>query len=301
MLIMRTHAVSRVGAASRDSIIGSRPAPKRIWVGWLSITLLLCWPWPLTASPLTLAQTYAPSMAIEGYWMSEKLDGIRATWDGQTLRTRGGHPVVAPPGFTAGWPAFPLDGELWTQRDDYQNVARIVLDQTPSADWAHVTYNVFDSPLPGLTFAERHAKVQAWFAAHPAPQVRIVEQRACPSREALDDFLRTVEAAGGEGVMLRDPNAPFEPGRSSTLLKVKSHQDAEATVIGYRAGKGKYNGKVGSLWVERDGTRFYIGSGLTDADRADPPPIGARITFRHNGYTEAGKPRFPRFLRLRRD
>jgi DNA ligase-1 len=72
-------------------------------------------------------------------------------------------------------------------------------------------------------------------------------------------------------------------------------------VIGYNPGKGKYQGMTGSLLVELpNGTRFSIGSGLTDAQRRNPPPIGSEITFKHYGWTKKGKPRFPVFWRIRK-
>jgi len=59
---------------------------------------------------------------------------------------------------------------------------------------------------------------------------------------------------------------------------------------------------VGALLVERpDGLRFRLGSGLDDAQRAAPPPIGSLVTYRHNGHTRNGVPRFARFLRVRAD
>ena len=91
-------------------------------------------------------------------------------------------------------------------------------------------------------------------------------------------------------------------GRSDTLLKHKRGRDAEARVVGYRPGKGKYEGMVGALLVEdAHGRRFALGSGLRDADRAAPPAIGSTVTFRYDGLTEQGNPRFARYLRVRRD
>jgi DNA ligase-1 len=112
--------------------------------------------------------------------------------------------------------------------------------------------------------------------------------------------LAAVESAGGEGLVLRNPAAPYETGRTSNALKVKRFDDMEARVVGYKPGKGKYSGMTGALRVElEDGTRFLIGSGLSDAERADPPPVGSRITFRHQGFTARGIPRFASFLRIR--
>lgn len=100
--------------------------------------------------------------------------------------------------------------------------------------------------------------------------------------------------------MLHQQNALYKTGRSSDLLKLKTYQDTEAEVIGYRPGKGKYQGMVGALIVKTpQGKTFAIGSGLTDALRQTPPEIGSVVTYRYNGYTRHGLPRFARFLRVR--
>ena len=66
------------------------------------------------------------------------------------------------------------------------------------------------------------------------------------------------------------------------------------------AGQGQYAGLLGALIVERpDGLRFRIGSGFSNAQRARPPAIGSQVTYRYNGLTDSGTPRFARFLRER--
>jgi DNA ligase-1 len=107
---------------------------------------------------------------------------------------------------------------------------------------------------------------------------------------------------GGEGLMLRQPESAYEPGRSPTLLKVKPYDDAEATVIAHEPGKGKFAGKLGALRVRTDdGREFSVGSGFTDVERESPPPVGTVITYRFEGLTAKGLPRFPSYLRVRRD
>jgi DNA ligase-1 len=111
-----------------------------------------------------------------------------------------------------------------------------------------------------------------------------------------------VVRAGGEGLMLHRADAPYLTGRSDALLKLKPWQDAEAVLIGYTPGKGKFLGMTGALKMESpDGKRFSIGSGLSDALRRQPPPIGTRITYRYQHLTKSGVPRFPRYLRVRED
>ncbi|WP_287032112.1 hypothetical protein [Methylophilus sp.] len=84
------------------------------------------------------------------------------------------------------------------------------------------------------------------------------------------------------------------------LLKLKPQLDAEAKVIAYVPGKGKYQGKMGALLVETlDGIQFKLGTGFTDAERAHPPPIGSLVTYTYRDVTKNGKPKFASFLRVR--
>ena len=127
-------------------------------------------------------------------------------------------------------------------------------------------------------------------------------QELCRGTEHLREELARVEAKGGEGLMMRAPGSRYEAGRSSTLLKVKSFKDAEARVIEHLPGAGRHKGRLGALLVEMDdGTRFSVGTGFSDAERRDPPPVGALITFRYQELSEAGVPRFPTYVGVRID
>ena len=97
--------------------------------------------------------------------------------------------------------------------------------------------------------------------------------------------------------MLRKPGSAYVRGRSETLLKVKSFVDTEARVTGHVAGAGKHAGRLGALQaVLADGTPFKVGTGFSDAQREDPPAVGAIITVRYQELTRAGVPRFPVFV-----
>lgn len=105
---------------------------------------------------------------------------------------------------------------------------------------------------------------------------------------------------GGEGMMLRDPESMYERKRSFALLKVKKFEDSEATVIGHEDGKGRLTCLIGALVVkEKDGTTFQIGSGFSDKQRTPEniPKIGTQVTFKFQGRSKQGVPRFPIFLR----
>ena len=259
---------------------------------------------PLHTAPAPmLASRVAGDIHIASYLVSEKLDGVRARWDGRALWTRSGNRIDVPAGFTRGWPAQPMDGELWIGRGHFQQVSDVVraLRRDDKA-WRPVRFMAFDLPGDSGTFARRTLRLQALVAAAGAANLTHIPQQHLGSRALLDARLHTVIAGGGEGLMLHHALAPYRAGRSDALLKFKRGQDAEARVVGYRPGKGKYAGMVGALLVvDAHGRRFALGSGLRDADRASPPRIGSQVTFRYDGLTAKGTPRFARYLRVRND
>lgn len=273
---------------------------------WL-IALVLAWAaWfaPARADPppaLLLAETYAAGVDVTHYLISEKLDGTRAYWDGRVLRFRGGGRVPAPDWFTAGFPPAPLDGELWIGRGQFDALSGIVRKQVPvETEWRRVGYWVFELPGAPGPFAERAEALRMLIEAAGVPWLKAVEQTRVAGPAELMRRLDAVVHAGGEGLMLHRADAPYVTGRSDALLKLKPWQDAEAVVVGHVPGKGKYAGMTGALELAMpDGTRFHLGSGLTDALRREPPPLGARITYRYQQLTKKGVPRHPRYVRIR--
>jgi len=235
------------------------------------------------------------------WWVSEKLDGVRGRWDGHRLWTRGGYPVEVPAWFTAGWPAMAMDGELWMGRGRFDETGSLVrTGDAGDPRWREVRFLVFDLPGHGGTFDERVLAMRALPGAGVPPWLRPVAQSRVADADGLQSRLRAVLAAGGEGLMLHHRDARYLPGRSPHLLKLKPHDDAEARVVAHLPGRGKYTGQTGALLVERaDGVRFRLGSGLSDAERAAPPAVGSLVTYRFNGLTPGGVPRFPRYLRVR--
>ena len=249
---------------------------------------------------LPLANVYKQGINPGEYWVSEKLDGARAYWDGKQLLSRRGNIYHAPDWFIAGFPAQPLDGELWIARNQFEPLMNIIRDTRPTADWRRVKYMVFDMPMRNTTFTERLEKLDALFAEISSPYIRLIEQFRISDHETLMNKLDEVVEAGGEGLMLHRGDSWYQGGRSNDLLKVKTFQDAEATVIAHLPGKGKYKGMVGALLVETDDNiRFRLGTGFTDQQRRDPPPIGSLVTYKYYGKTVNGLPRFASFLRIR--
>ncbi len=276
----------------------------------LLIFIILCWTFAAAAQeptppPAMLAEVYHEGDAIDlSTWrVSEKFDGVRAWWDGERLLTRNGHVIAAPAWFTAGWPDTALDGELWIGRGQFELVSGAVRRQQPlDSEWKRVRYLVFDLPTQAGDFDTRSLKLASVVAALRQPWVQVVEQQRVDSIEALRRRFDAVIMQGGEGLMLKRGASAYQAGRSADLLKYKPYDDAEATVIGYVPGKGKYENQVGSLIVRDAGGReFRVGSGLRDLDRRQPPAIGSTITYAYTGLTRDGLPRFARFLRVRTD
>jgi len=248
--------------------------------------------------PLLLAESWDNAQDLAGWWMSEKLDGVRAYWDGSRLISRLGNTFHAPDWFLEGFPATPLDGELWIGRKQFQRTVGVVRRQDRSDHWKEVAYVAFDAPA----FEARIASVRDHVECRVPPYLRAHEHAACEGVEHLRAELARVEALGGEGLMLRRPASAYEVGRSITLLKVKSFRDAEARVLAHQPGAGRHKGRLGALLVElADGTKFSVGTGFSDAQREHPPAVGSLVAFRYQELTEGGVPRFPSFLGVRID
>lgn len=253
------------------------------------------------APPVSLAQIYTDQIDLSRYLVSEKLDGARAWWDGTHLLSRNGNIFHAPSWFTDALPDRVLDGELWLGRGQFQPLMQTIRDAKPNeAAWRQVKFLVFDAPQVSGPFTLRQQVLADIVSQHAVPWLQLVEQKSVASQQELSRWLQEVVAAGGEGLMLQREDYDYQSGRHAGLLKLKTHSDAEARVVGYTPGKGKYRGMTGSLLVvDSQGLRFKLGSGLSDEQRRNPPPVGALVSYRFQGRTRSGKPRFARFLRQR--
>lgn len=161
---------------------------------------------------------------------------------------------------------------------------------------------------------------------HPQELLPFSTAIAC---ERIDSLMDQITEAGGEGGILRHPASTWEPVRSQFVLKLKKWIDAEATVVAFRAGTGKYSGMLGSLkvlWNDTNLINSGIGiafdlSGFDDAERLLKPEytdwavnhnselfplgenasttftLGEKITFRYRELTDGGVPKEARYLR----
>ena len=253
-------------------------------------------------APVMLAHRWDEKSDIKGWWMSEKLDGVRGYWTGKEMVSRAGNPFHVPEWFTRNFPSVPLDGELWTERGQFSELVSIVRRKGADTEWEKVRYLIFDAPQTEGGFEKRLEFAHRWFREHPNQFVEILEQQICEGEGHLRRKLKEIESFGGEGLMLRRPGSPYTIGRSYNLLKVKTYEDAEATVISHLPGSGRNTGRLGSLLVELpDGIQYKIGTGFSDQERDNPPPVGSIITFKYYGLFKSGIPRFASFLRVREE
>jgi len=257
----------------------------------------------LYGPPILLAHSfedYEDDIDVRDWWMSEKLDGVRAYWNGKDFVSRQGNVYPAPDWFKAGLPQFPLDGELWMGRKMFQKTISVVKSAGSGDRWKDVTFMVFDAPEHTGKFEDRMVFLLELEANAAPKHMRVLRQERV---HHLNHLLKTLEeecGKGAEGLMIRKPGSAYEVGRSSTILKVKPFKDAEAVVVAHVPGKGKHKGRLGGLEVRMpDGKTFNVGTGLTDEERRSPPRIGATITYRYTETTDGGIPKCASFVSVR--
>ena len=250
-----------------------------------------------------LPAVYEEGIDVSRWLMSEKLDGVRGYWDGRRLLSKNGTPFSPPRAFTWNFPDFEIEGEIWGGRNTFERTIGIVKKEGAHDGWLELKFAIFDVPGAAGGFEARLEKAAKWFTEHPSEYAFVIEHRPVENRRHLSTELKRIEALGGEGIILRRPGSPYAAGRSRDILKVKSYADMEAVVVGHIPGKGRNEGRMGSLMMQLPGTRtrFKIGTGFSDELRKNPPPIGAIVTFKYYGFFESGIPKFPSFLRIRED
>lgn len=256
----------------------------------------------INGAPVLLAHKFDhESDDPTGWWWSEKLDGVRAYWDGQNFISRQGNVYHAPDWFKAGLPSHPLDGELWMGRGKFQQTISVVKRLDGGLQWESIRYMVYDAPHLDTAFEERVDFLKKCFPMGVGGvYAEVLKHERVRDKAHLLSLLKRYVDEGAEGIMIRQPGSLYEVDRSYTLLKVKPVEDDEGEVIGYVPGKGRHKGVVGSLTVRlKDGVEFDLGSGLTDAERRDPPPIGSIVTFTYIGKTNDGKPKCTGFVAVR--
>ncbi|WP_033915702.1 DNA ligase [Campylobacter sputorum] len=238
---------------------------------------------------------------LTNWYISEKLDGVRGVWDGKELKSRNGYKFTYPSNFTACFPNFALDGELYTKRGDFENISSITSKSEANNDWKELKFYIFDIPDMNVSFDKKYQKMQE--IASKCKNINVIEQRVAKNNDEVFKFLDDVIKGGGEGVIARESNLIYENTRSNKILKLKKFKDSECKVLKINKGNGKYKNIMGSLDCKdiKTGVIFKIGSGFSDELRKNPPQINQIITYKYQNLTKNKKPRFPVFLRFRNE
>ncbi|QLB20972.1 DNA ligase [Vespertiliibacter pulmonis] len=247
--------------------------------------------------PLMLLGQYK-NQDVTGWVMSEKLDGIRGFWTGSTLLSRQGYPLNPPDYFIKDFPPFAIDGELFSQQDEFESISATIRSSSHK-EWYKLKLHVFDVPNADGDLFTRLNSLRQYLNEHPTPYIEIIEQIPIKNPEHIQKFFTEIQKLNGEGIVIRNPNAPYIHGRSAQILKLKAIMDEECTVVAHHRGKGKFKNMLGAITCENERGRFRIGSGFKMKDRTAPPAIDSQITYKYRGLTQSGKPRFATFWRVR--
>lgn len=193
---------------------------------------------------LLLANNWEPSIDPSGWWMSEKLVGVRALWVGKRFVSRQGNPFMASEWFRQELPDAVRDGELRIGRREFQQTVSVVRSRGQKDGWNKARFLVFDAPALNDFWEKRMAFLEKLLPerGRKGSLATTLEHVQCEGTAHLQKQLKKIEKAGGEGLMLREPGSVYEAGRLPSLLKVKSFLDAEATVLGHQPGRGKFLG-----------------------------------------------------------
>ncbi|NVJ54204.1 MAG: DNA ligase [Campylobacteraceae bacterium] len=245
-------------------------------------------------------KNYKQHHNIKNWVMSEKLDGIRAYWNTKELLTRKGNKIHAPKWFIKSLPNFELDGELWTKRDDFENIQSIIMDEMPSKHWKEISYNIFEVPHEKGDFLSRLKLAQHYIDKKKLKYLKVIKQIKIKNKTHLKEFMEEIISKKGEGVIIKNPKVKYFEGRSSNILKIKKFSDMEGEIIGINM--SKKTGVLKSLKIKlENGTTFNLGTGFTKEQRKNSFRIGTIVSFKYYGFTKNGKPKFASFLRIRKD
>ena len=237
---------------------------------------------------------------VKDYYVSEKLDGVRAVYKNSEFVTRNGNVINSPEWFTEFYPNITMDGELYTKRNDFNRLSGIVRKKEPiDEEWEDVIYMVFDLPEINEPYYKRYDMMRKKLMSYE--NLQVVGHYRMMNSENFDKFYHQLVDQGAEGLMLVKSNSYYANKRSKNLLKYKEFSDSEVVVDGYELGKGRNQGVLGSLivhWYHPDmGIKeFKVGTGFTDIERKnyqDLFPVGSIHRVKYFELFKTGAPRHP--------
>jgi len=264
---------------------------------------------PRDVPEVMLAHKYQERYHTGPYYVSEKLDGIRAVTHNGKMYTRNGLKIHAPQWFLDAIPEGTYDGELWTKRSDFQMLSSIVRKKIPrDAEWKLVSYRIFDDYASEDPFSVTYARLKKKLPMcddADGPNVCLEKQTLANSHDAIMKHFREIRDRNGEGVILRK-NSPYKQGvRTQSMLKVKEFMEREATIVGFTYyDKGRLKSLV-CEWKAPNGktVQFKVFNGISEGMKHNGGreffEVGQQVTVQFYEYTDKGLPRFPVFKGVR--
>jgi len=244
---------------------------------------------------------YNGSQNISGWVWSIKLDGVRGFWDGKKLRSKQNLPYSPPNSWLKDFPPFALDGEIYSKKGEFEKISSITAAANSSKAWDELNLHVFDVPDAKGDLFERLAVLQNWLNSHPNAKIRIIPQHKITKNpyKILNEQVKN----GEEGIVLRDPKAPYLGGRQRTILKLKPNFDSECEVKKIIRHADKQAKSIECAWFGSDdiGARFdeavIFRLSLQGKNKLNPPKIGEFVKFNYKGLTKNNKPKFASLAR----
>ncbi len=248
-----------------------------------------------------LAKEYNPKFVTYPVYVEPKIDGIRALAIEGKLYSRTGSYI----------PNFVI--EQYLPKD-------LVLDgELFAGDWAKTISARADTRLPMEYFVFDRISLEEWKSQKFVEPLRDryylgfkpsgpIEQVASTSVDSLSELEQLYSRHldnGYEGVMIKDPKAPYSLKRSRAWMKLKPTQTLIAEVIDIQEGTGRNEGALGALVCKTEaGWRFNVGTGFSEEQRRDWwnwwcghfDTKQLKITVKYQSLTVAGAPLFPRFI-----
>jgi len=207
-------------------------------------------------------------------------------------------------------PKVVLDGELYNHelKDDFEKIISCVRKTKPTNEHRAeseklVQFHCYDVITPDpYNFDVR----DEWLRLNVYDNKYIKQVKSTVVRNEIDAQHENNSNlhAGYEGSILRT-NSPYEHKRSHNLRKFKQFHDAEATIIGWVAGKGKRTGTVGKFMaIDEDGNEFGMPvmdkqKYLEENFKTMQGWVGKTATFKYFERTKAGSYRHPLFKCIR--
>jgi len=165
--------------------------------------------------------------AAQGWWLSEKMNGVRLWWDGTRFITRGGRVLThVPTFFTKALPkGVAVDGELWGGRGGkrgskgFRRALTAVHGSGVPAHWQQVQFVAFDLPM-AAPYTQRYQQLVTLAKKH---KFRVVPQHLVRSPRDVVQALQSIQERDGEGVVLRHPvlDTAYTKGRNKHVKKYK--------------------------------------------------------------------------------